>query len=87
MTQPWVIVVTDLTLASSGTLVLSGTLVSSGTLVGLPRIMTHAYKNLRPRPSVAHQACHGSGQVPTNRYTFHILLFFNKSSWKSFQVK
>ena len=22
-----------------------------------------------------------------NRYTFHILLFFNKSSWKSFQVK
>ena len=52
--------VIDLTLASSGralvssgTLVLSGTLVSSGTLVGLPRIMTHAYKNLRLRPSVA----------------------------------
>ena len=50
---------------SSGTLVLSGTLVSLGTLVGLPRIMTHAYKNLRPRPSVARRACHGSGQVPT----------------------
>ena len=41
------------TLVSSGTLVLSGTLVSSGTLVGLPRIVTHAYKNLRLRPSVA----------------------------------
>ena len=52
--------VIDLTLASLG-----GTLVSSGTLVGLPRIMTHAYKNLRPRPSVARRACHGSGQVPT----------------------
>ena len=39
--------------------------MSSGTLVGLPRIMTHAYKNLRPRPSVACRACHGSGQVPT----------------------
>ena len=57
-----VIVVIDLTLASSGrggtlvssgTLVLLGTLVSSGTLVGLPRIMIHAYKNLRLRPSVA----------------------------------
>ena len=47
---------------------LSGTLVSSGTLVGLPRIMTHAYKNLRPRPSVARQACHGSGQVPTENF-------------------
>ena len=43
-----VIVVIDLTLASSG-----GTLMSSGTLVGLPRIMTHAYKNLRLRPSMA----------------------------------
>ena len=52
------------TLMSSGTLVLSGTLVSLGTLVGLPRIMTHAYKNLRPRPSVACRACHGLGQVP-----------------------
>ena len=55
-----VIVVIDLTLASSGgtlmssgTLVLSGTLMSSGTLVGLPRIIAHAYKNLRVRPSVA----------------------------------
>ena len=48
--------VIDLTLASSGgggTLVSSGTLVLLGTLVGLPRIMTHAYKNLRLRPSVA----------------------------------
>ena len=42
-----------------------GSLVSSGTLVGLPRIMIHAYKNLRLRPSVACWACHGSGQVPT----------------------
>ena len=52
--------VIDLTLASSGgtlvslgTLVLSGTFVSLGTLVGLLTIMTHAYKNLRLRPSVA----------------------------------
>ena len=61
LTQPWVIVVIDLTLASSGR-----TLVSSGTLVGLPRIMTHAYKNLRLRPSMPCWACHGSGQVPTS---------------------
>ena len=54
MTQPWVSVVVDLTLASSGrTLVSLGTFVSSGTLVGLPGIMAYAYKNLRPRPSVA----------------------------------
>ena len=60
------------TLVSSGTLVSLGTLASSGgtlvslgTLMGLPRIVTHAHKSLRPRPSVARRACHGSGQVPT----------------------
>ena len=45
--------------------------MSSGTLVGLPRFMTHAYKNLRPRPSVARRACHGSGQVPTETNRDH----------------
>ena len=50
-------------------------MVLLGTLVGLPRIMTHAYKNLRLRPSVACRACHGSGQVPTARRNINNLRY------------